>query len=132
MAVMGGQEGQPVDNVVGMSWLSVPSAGDEFGANVVVQEFARIEGTFVVGTAWTDSNTNGTLDFGEGLDSVTVTLDHGEWHAQTLTEGGFVLPVVAHEQYVIEFRRDGYKPLRQIIEVGDINVLVNVALTPAV
>ena len=46
-----------------------------------------------------------------------------EWH---------VLPVVAHEQSVIEFRRDGYEPLRQIIEVGDVSVLVNVALTPAV
>lgn len=49
--------------------------------------------------------------------AVTVARDHGEWHPQTLSEGGFVLLVVAREQYVIE--------LAAVIE------LVNAALTPA-
>jgi hypothetical protein len=127
MAIMSADPGRPVTNAVGMAWLPV-STDDGFGPNVLVQEFARIDETFIVGTVWTDRNGNGTLDFGEGLDAVKVVPNQGPWYARTASEGSYALPVT-QGTYTISVTRAGYTTVHRQVNIGTENALVNIELT---
>ena len=129
MTIMSADAGRPIANVVGISWLPVVPADDGYGPNVVVQEFARIDDTFIVGTVWTDSNGNGVLDFGEGLDSVKVVADSGPWYTITASAGGYVLPVSQATTYTITVIRQGHPTVQRQVSVDSENVLLNIEIT---
>jgi hypothetical protein len=116
-------------NVVGMSWLPVAAGTDGYGPNVVVQEFARVEGTFIVGTVWTDANGNGSFDWGEGVGGVELRPDHGHWFAITASGGGYVLPVDAGSSYSLRIVAPSASAAEQRVAVGADNVLFDVKLT---
>ena len=57
---------------------------------------------FLVGTVWTDSNSNGRYDSGEGHDGVTVMPDSGTYYAVTGSAGGWAIPI-SSGSYTISF-----------------------------
>lgn len=127
-AIMSADVDRPVANVVGMAWLAVPTGEDNFGPNVVVQEFAQINGTFVVGMVWVDANANGEFDLGEGLGGVEIRPDRGSWYGVTAAAGGFVVPVTDGTAYSFTFSGPGMHPMTRHVQVSSENVLVNVEL----
>lgn len=58
---------------------------------------------FLVGTVWEDGNENGLYDDGEGLSGVTVMPDTGTYFAVTGIAGGFTIPIIVDDDYVITF-----------------------------
>lgn len=115
-------------NTVGMSWLPVEAGSDNYGPFVVVQEFARVDGIFVVGAVWADSDGDGTFDWGEGVADVEVRVDEGQWFAVTLSGGGYELPVDSGA-HTLTFRAPDGRSTEQIVQVGADNVLVNAQLS---
>lgn len=47
---------------------------------------------FIVGTVWTDANSNNQYDPGEGKANVKVTPNHGTYFAVTGNSGGYAIP----------------------------------------
>jgi len=115
-------------NAVGMSWVGVASGDDNYGPFVVVQEFARIDGTFVVGTVWADANGDEQFQWGEGVADAEVRVDGGRWLAVTLSGGGYELPLDAGT-HTLTFRAPDGRSTQQTVQVGTENVLVNAELT---
>jgi len=58
---------------------------------VTTQNFGSDNGPFVTGVCYTDLNSNGSYDIGEGLSGVLVTADGN--HTTTGTAGGYAIPV---------------------------------------
>jgi len=115
-------------NAVGMSWVSVAAGDDNYGPYVVVQEFARVPGLFVVGTVWSDANGDGQFQWGEGVAGVDVRVDGGEWCALTLSGGGYELPVDAGPAHTVTFRAPDGRTVQQRFDVSADNVLVDAEL----
>lgn len=115
-------------NTVGMSWVPVEAGSDNYGPFVVVQEFARVDGIFVVGAVWADVDGDGTLDWGEGVADVEVRVDEGQWFAITLSGGVYELPVDSGT-HTLTFRAPDGRSTEQIVQVGADNVLVNAQLS---
>jgi uncharacterized protein YkwD len=128
MAILSALPDQVVSNAVGMSWLAVDPGDDKFGPNVVVQEFARVPGLFIVGTVWADANGNDVFDLGEGVGGVEVRLDRGDWYTVTATAGGYEIPVEGAQSFTIAFRAAGRSVVNQQVVLDRDNVLVNLQL----
>jgi len=58
---------------------------------------------FLVGTVWTDQNSNGRYDSGEGLNEVTVKPNEGVYFAVTGNAGGYAIPIQNDGMYSISF-----------------------------
>ncbi len=58
---------------------------------------------FVVGTVWTDSNSNGWYDDGEGLSGVTIMPDIGTYYAVTADSGGYAIPITETGAVTLNF-----------------------------
>jgi hypothetical protein len=59
--------------------------------------------TFVVGTVWTDSNSNGWYDDGEGLSGVTIMPSIGTYYAITADSGGYAIPITETGAVTLNF-----------------------------
>ena len=125
-AIMSARTDLAPANVVGMSYRPAEAGDDEFGPNVLVQEFARIDATFVVGTVWSDDDGDGTLDLGEGVGDAVVEPEHGGRYTVTASEGGFVLPVTSGETITMSVSADGFDPVIVEVSVGTENELVDI------
>lgn len=58
---------------------------------------------FVVGTVWTDSNSNGWYDDGEGLSGVTIMPSIGTYYAITADSGGYAIPITETGAVTLNF-----------------------------
>ncbi len=136
-AIMSADSTLPPTNAVGVAWVAAVAAtattattavDDSFGPFVVVQEFARIKQTFIVGTVWADSNGNGILDPGEGVGSVDVRPDHGHWFTITASAGGYEIPVMAGTTYTLSISAAGYRSTQMRIDVQTENAPADIQL----
>lgn len=84
---------------------------------------------FIVGTVWTDSNTNDLYDPGEGMGNVTVMPDQGTYYAVTGIAGGYAIPASAGT-YTVTFSGGGLSSnvLKQVV-VGSVSALVDLELS---
>ena len=91
--------------------------------------FADHYNRFIVGTVWSDLNTNGLYDPGEGHGAVTVRPDTGTYYAVTGDAGGYAIPVNAGA-YEVTFS-GGALPSNIVksVAVGATNVLLDCALS---
>ena len=85
---------------VGLASVSENNAATRVGPEVVTGNYCRAStsasdhyNVFIVGTVWTDANTNSRYDPGEGVQGVTVTPDGGSYYAVTAAGGGYAIPV---------------------------------------
>ena len=72
--------------------IGVGVAGARTGGKIT-QDFGVPARSYILGVAFTDANSNGTYDAGEGLAGITVKPDSGNWFALTSTSGGFAIPI---------------------------------------
>lgn len=63
----------------------------------ITQDFGNPSRAYLLGVAYSDTDTNGFYTPGEGLAGVTVTPEQGNYFAVTSTSGGFALPLEAME-----------------------------------
>ena len=79
---------------VGIGFYHNASANGSGRRDFLTQDFATSStGPFVVGVVYTDSNSNGFYNIGEGLSGVVVTPASGSWNAVTGSAGGYAFPV---------------------------------------
>jgi hypothetical protein len=84
---------------------------------------------FIVGTVWTDANTNALYDPGEGIGNVTVMPDQGTYYAITGTAGGYAIPVSAGT-YTLTYSGGGL-PSNSVrsVTIGSVSHLEDVELS---
>jgi hypothetical protein len=84
---------------------------------------------FIVGTVWTDSNTNDLYDPGEGMGNVRVMPDQGTYYAVTGIAGGYAIPASAGT-YTLTFSGGGLSSnvLKQVV-VGSVSALADLELS---
>ncbi len=84
---------------------------------------------FIVGTVWSDANTNALYDPGEGVGSVTVMPDQGTYYAVTGTAGGYAIPVSAGT-YTLTYSGGGLPSnVVNSVTIGSVNRLEDVELS---
>lgn len=84
---------------------------------------------FIVGTVWTDANTNALYDPGEGIGSVTVMPDQGTYYAVTGTAGGYAIPV-SSGAYTLTYSGGGLPSnMVRSVTVGSVSRLEDVELS---
>ncbi len=94
---------------VGLAAVPESNAGTQVGPVVVTGNYAKAGNgtdhynTFIVGTVWEDSNSNGLYDPGEGIGGVTVTPDQGNFYAVTGDSGGYAMPITSAGTYQVTF-----------------------------
>lgn len=80
---------------------------------------------FVVGTVWSDANSNGLYESGEGLGNVTVMPATGTYYAVTGDSGGYVFPASVTGLYSITYSGGELAvPHVTNVQVGNISVRV--------
>ena len=84
---------------------------------------------FIVGTVWSDSNTNDLYEAGEGRGNVTVMPDRGSYYAVTGSAGGYAIPVSA-ATYTLTFSGGGLPSnIVKSVTVGSVSALVDLNLS---
>lgn len=80
---------------VGLSVLTENNDATDVGPYVIVQDFGTDNTTraFIVGVVYRDRDGNKMYSPGEGLGSVEIRPDRGEWYARTSSSGGYAIPV---------------------------------------
>lgn len=100
--------------------------------NYAIAAFWIQDGThhnrFLVGTVWTDDNSNSLYDSGEGLAGVEVRLSSGEFFAVTGEAGGYAIPVQQPGRYEVSFSQGELpQPRTTVAVVGENSVLLDLA-----
>jgi hypothetical protein len=67
-------------------------AGARYGGKIT-QDFGGPARSYILGVAYTDADSSGSYDAGEGLAGITVRPDTGNWFAVTSSSGGFAIPI---------------------------------------
>lgn len=80
---------------IGVGFFSGSKPNASNFKNFITQDFGNSSGSkpLLLGVVYSDKNTNGFYDIGEGLSGVTITPDSGDFMAVTGTAGGFAFPV---------------------------------------
>lgn len=104
-----------------------PIAGDPpYGPIVAVQEFASTGKRFAVGTVYSDANSNGAFDSGEGIAGVTVTPRDGSYQATTASDGAYSVPIDTERSTIdVSFAGDGWTDTRSVTGPSGRSVLVD-------
>ena len=94
----------------GLAAIPDTSPTTNVGPLVVTQNFCQANtsqtdhyNVFLVGTVWTDKNSNELYDPDEGLADVTVTPETGVYYAVTAASGGYALPLTASGSLTVTF-----------------------------
>ena len=117
----------PPANAYGASWTPATTEDPTFGPFVLVEEYARLDGVFAVGTVWRDLDGDAGYDPGEGIGGVEIRTVGGDWYTVTAGQGGFVLPVTAGGEITVQVGLDS-GTVSRAVRVGDENVLVDVVV----
>jgi hypothetical protein len=81
---------------------------------------------FIVGTVWSDLNSNGLYDPDEGIGGVTVSPDEGSFYAVTANSGGYAIPILVPGEIAVTFSGSSLEDeVVQPITVGSDSVLVD-------
>ena len=95
---------------VGIAVLPESNPGTAVGPQVITGNYCRANtaaadhyNRFIVGTVWTDSNSNSLYDPGEGIAGVTAMPDMGGFYAVTSDSGGYAIPITSGGTYTITF-----------------------------
>lgn len=80
---------------------------------------------FLVGTVWEDLNSNDRYDVGEGISSVTVMPDQGDFFAITSAGGGYAIPITSAGDYQVAFSGAGVDSTIMNVTVGADSVLLD-------
>jgi hypothetical protein len=95
---------------VGIAVVSDSDPNTKVGPLVITGNFCKATSDeedhynrFLVGTVWEDLNGNSMYDQGEGISSVTVMPDQGEYHAVTSNSGGYAIPITVPGSYLVRF-----------------------------
>ncbi len=82
---------------------------------------------FIVGTVWTDSNSNSQYDPGEGEPGVTVTPDTGTYYAVTADSGGYAVPVTSQSIGFVTFSGTSLGgDIEKEVTVGSESILLDI------
>jgi len=104
--------------VTGNFCLADPSAIDHYNR-------------FLVGTVWTDLNSNSRYDPGEGIGGVTVMPDDGNYYAVTADSGGYSLPIEAAGTYDVTFSGSSVDPpIGRTVSIAATSVLLDLLYSP--
>ena len=102
--------GSMVLSNVGISMVAESNPGTQVGPLVTSIVYASANtfapnhyNMFFVGTVWTDLNSNGIYDSGEGMSGVTVMPDSGTFYAVTGDAGGYAIPISIDGSYTLTF-----------------------------
>lgn len=94
----------------GIAVVPETNAGTAVGPQVTTGNFCRADTStsnhynrFIVGTVWTDSNSNSQYDPGEGIAGVTAMPDQGGYFAVTSNSGGYAIPATSSGTWTISF-----------------------------
>ena len=95
---------------VGISAIHETSSATKVGEYVTTGNYCQPNTSyadhyniFIVGTVWQDINGNHQYDPGEGIGSVSVTPDQGDYYAVTGDSGGYAIPVDPGQSYSVTF-----------------------------
>ena len=95
---------------VGIAVVSESNAGTAVGPQVITGNYCRANtgasdhyNRFIVGTVWTDTNSNSLYDPGEGIAGVTAMPDMGGFYAVTSDSGGYAIPITSSGTYTVTF-----------------------------
>jgi len=95
---------------VGISSIYVSDSGKTVGPYVTTGNYAKANtntadhfNTFIVGTVWIDTNSNGWYDDGEGYSGVIVMPSIGTYYAVTSDSGGYAIPITETGAATISF-----------------------------
>ena len=95
---------------VGIASIYVTESGKTVGPYVTTGNYAKANtssedhfNAFIVGTVWTDSNSNGWYDDGEGLSGVTIMPSIGTYYAITADSGGYAIPITETGDVTLNF-----------------------------
>ena len=95
---------------VGIASVYVTDSGKNVGPYVTTGNYAKANTSaadhyneFIVGTVWTDSNSNGWYDDGEGLSGVTIMPSIGTYYAITADSGGYAIPITETGAVTLNF-----------------------------
>lgn len=104
-----------------------PGANDPaYGPLVEVQEFAETGDRFVVGTVYSDANSNGSFDPGEGIAGVKVLPNDSRYQTTTASDGAYSVPIDSEPTGVkIRFTGDGWTDTRSATARPNESVLID-------
>ncbi len=95
---------------VGISSIYVTDGGKKIGPYVTTGNYAKANtstvdhfNAFIVGTVWSDTNSNGWYEDGEGLSGVTVMPSIGTYYAVTADSGGYAIPITETGTATVNF-----------------------------
>lgn len=79
------------------------TAAIDYNALMVTQKYALsadTPGPRLLGVVYSDANTNGLYDIGEGLGGIHVSIVDGEWQTATSSSGGYAVPYSGHSGFL--------------------------------
>lgn len=118
---------------VGIAAVPESTPGKSVGPQVTTGNFCNANaGTsdhhnrFLVGTVWSDKDSDSLYDPGEGIGNVTVMPDHGTYYAVTGSSGGYALPINMAGTYEVTFSGAvlGENVVKTVM-IGDDSVLLD-------
>ncbi len=115
---------------VGIAVVAEESSATSVGPLVVTENYCKASVTstsynlFIVGTVWTDANSNDMYDPGEGVSGVTVKPDSGTYYAVTGEAGGYAVPADAGS-YMVTFSGAGLARADFNVSVGSQSALLD-------
>jgi hypothetical protein len=81
---------------IGIEDVGVQPPQGQVGRYVVAEVFGVRSGVrYIVGVVYSDANTNGFYDPGEGIPGVTIMPDAGQFFAVSSSSGGYAIPVMS-------------------------------------
>ena len=124
---------------VGLAAVSESDPGTFVGPQVITGNYCLANSSaadhynrFIVGTVWTDTNSNSQYDPGEGIAGVTAMPDQGGFYAVTADSGGYAIPVTAAGTYTVSFSGSAITgTVDRSIAVGGDSVLLDLEYSAA-
>ncbi|MCU0593347.1 MAG: hypothetical protein MUC57_17990 [Desulfobacterales bacterium] len=118
---------------VGFAVVPETNAATQVGPQVIAGNLcyansavANHHNRFIVGTVWEDTNSNNQYDPGEGLSGVTVMPDKGAYFAVTGISGGYAIPMLTPDAYMLTFSGGDLSVVfTQAVTVGSASVLLD-------
>ncbi len=98
----------------GMIWETEDYGGPFLSITADGQVVSPDVAAMLTGVVYNDANANGEYDPGEGIASVTVSMDGGKYYAVTSASGGYALPLVNADGS----NADGTVPVRMTFADG--------------
>lgn len=109
------------------------SSAATFGKYSITQDFglAAASTPYLLGVVYSDRNSNGICDPGEGVSGVSVTPSTGAWYAVTSASGGYAIPFNNAARGTVTFS-GGSLPTAtsRSFSIGSNNVKVDMTILP--